>query len=187
MPPDYVGIVSFAGLANLERESFSTFAGDSTLEFVGFGTFASISSLEKIPLATLACFADLVYYRLPPGPITEKKDLRNQSRAHPVARLKETLILPAGDTEISSRIDINCEVKQIVIRVPALEGETVKVQLLDELGAQLYESASQSESGIRTLFSSAPVLPLAGISTLNLVITNALSANATFTVLIYGT
>ncbi len=188
-------LITFAAFADLEApaDAVRTFASLANLEAPAEAiiTFAVISTLEapEYSRRTFACLTDLIYYKAPlTTSIVKKFDLRNQSRAHPIVRLKATQILLAGETEVSSRLNINCKVKQITFKVPELGGANARIILLDEMGAEIYNSGAQAQDGIKVLFDTEPNISLVGnTTTLKVVISSAQGSNVTFVSLIYGT
>ena len=222
--PEYVGIIVYAGLANLEIESVSTFANQATLEKetvsvfaglanlerVGIITFASLTNLEAPAEAlrtfavladlgapadvkiTFACITDLIYYVTPPLEISsEIKDRRSDSGGvkYPVYQAIHKLTLEAGLLEVSLRIKDNVEIKQITFSTPDLDSGTAKVQLMDGIGAQIYESRNQSQSTIAALlsvetdFQAVPIVPG---TTLKVVASKTQAAAVQFIVILYG-
>ena len=110
-----------------------------------------------------------------------------ESLSHPVARWKLTLTLPTGWTEISARLNINCEVKQITLKNPELGTKTGQLLLYDELGAKIFDGTAKAESATHVLIAAATYIKLAGVSTLTIVASGVQGTPKTFYVLIYGT
>lgn len=182
------GISTLSIISALEKEAQSSSAIFSDLlnEYEVISALASISTLEKEALSTFGIFADLVYYITPSSDLKpEIIDRRAESNAKPVYRGKYTFALPIGHVALSSRNHLNLEVKQITFGVPDLDGGTAKVQLLDAIGAVLYESGSIAEKTTSALSPTASI-PLAGWITVKVIASKVQSSITTFVVVLYG-
>ena len=179
---------SFAFISSLEKEEISSIAIFSELqtEYEVISALATFSALEKPAKSVFAIFADLVYYTTPSSSLKpEIIDRRAESNAKPIYRGKYTLSLPLGNTAISNRSFVNLEVKQITFGTPDLDGGTAKVQLIDEIGAVLYESGSKAEK-TTTALSPTSSIPLAGWVTVKVIASKAQSTAVSFVVVLYG-
>lgn len=125
---------------------------------------------------------------IPPRAILEKSDHRNESFSHPIARIKTVFVVPAGNEKYYSSIGFfNAMIRQIIIKIPGLDGATIKYQLLDEEGTVLYESSDLTENQtVVTLLTADTEVPLVGKPSIGLIFSAVQNSVKNFVITLYG-
>ena len=173
-----------AGIANFESTNSSSLASLCNLERIDSKTCAGEVELERVVKITIAGLVDLTYSQPIPESLVETIDARAESTSTPIVRYKIIATIPAGMTEISARFRVNCKITGFSALIPPLEAKTVVLQIFDEMGANVYESASMTQSQTKAMVDLS--VEIAGLTTVNLKLSAAISIAAKFAVLIYG-
>jgi hypothetical protein len=130
-----------------------------------------------------AGLADITYYPAPAS-VIEKIDMRMESLARPVTRIKGSFIFAVGDKVHVEKLVWNAILRRTTIIVPTLTGgKTITVTIQDEAGATVYTSGALTG----TTFSSSDLnVPLAGINTLNVTMSDVQAVERAIYVFLYG-
>lgn len=137
-------------------------------------------------IVTFGGIVDIKYFKYP-DVVVEKIDQRMESLARPVCRYKYAMTIPTGLTQISTRLEFNADIRQIILKVPVLAGVvTATMKIYDVFGAVIFDSTAKAHSTTHLLVSGAIYTPLAGENTLEITLSAAESEPKTIDVLIYG-
>lgn len=120
-----------------------------------------------------------------PKVILERQDLRAQFPKHPIARLKISVGVPIAYEKVYSSFDFNAGIRQIVLEIPSLGGDSLKLQLLDEIGTVLYESGTQTEDQKVSILLTTPI-PLVGKPSIGILLSGVQGVARTIVVYLYG-
>jgi len=128
-----------------------------------------------------------------PPPITVAEilaihDKRSFTPKEPNVRLNWTVTVPATSESVFSSFYLNADIEQIVLDIPDLDGGTLKIQLLDEIGTVLYESGSQAENQqVAILLTADTRIPLIGQPTVKLLLSpTSRATDSVIRVFLYG-
>lgn len=131
---------------------------------------------------------EILFY--PKAVILEEWDQRGRAR-FPVSWKKISTTIPAGSEAIYPTFTFNGIVKQLSVKIPDIGSATVTIQLLDEIGAVLYEKTGQTGDQTIALFppnaaDKAYEIHLAGNVFLGLKLTAVQATDKTFETVVYG-
>lgn len=172
-------------LTDLEAPEVLTLSLISSLEKEQINNLATIAGLEKVGFGVFALLTDLVYVLEPTAEKITRLDQRENPK-RPIAKARIEATLQKGQLSRTSRFNLNLRIRQVTFKTPDLDGGTAKIQIVDMIGAVLWESGDQAENTAGKLITSDAYLPACETIAVKIIVSKVQSSDVSFIVVLYG-